>query len=43
MIVRIHAALENPSIHGSVKKPRRDPQRAYAVIASPSFTNSGAF
>jgi len=38
MVVRIHAAFENLSIRRSVKKPCRDPQRGYAITASPSFT-----
>jgi hypothetical protein len=38
MIVRIHAAFENLSIRGSVKKPCGEPQRGYAITASPSFT-----
>jgi hypothetical protein len=42
MVVRIHAALENLSSLGSVKKPCRDPQRGYAITASPSFTDFAA-
>ena len=38
MVVRIHAALENLSIHGSVKKACRDPQRADMITVCPSFT-----
>jgi hypothetical protein len=36
MIVRIHTALENLSSLGSVKKPRGDPQRGYAITVCPS-------
>jgi hypothetical protein len=43
MIVRIHTALENLSIVGSVKKPCGDPQCGYAITASPSFTDFAAF
>jgi hypothetical protein len=43
MIVRIHTALENLSILASVKEARRDPQRAYSIAASPSFTDFAAF
>jgi hypothetical protein len=39
----IHTALENLSILGSVKKPCGDPQRGYAITASPSFTDFAAF
>jgi len=39
----IHTALENLGIGGSVKKPCRDPQRGYAITASPSFTDFAAF
>jgi hypothetical protein len=42
MVMRIHAALENLSIHGSIKKPCRDPQRADAITADPSFTDFAA-
>jgi hypothetical protein len=42
MVVCIHTALENLSIQGSVKEPRRDPQRAYAITASPSFIDFAA-
>ena len=42
MVVRIHAALENLSIHGSVKKACRDPKGAYVITASPSFANFAA-
>ena len=38
MVVCIHAAFENLSILGSVKKPSCNPQRGYAITASPSFT-----
>jgi hypothetical protein len=38
----IHTALENLSSLGSVKKPCRDPQRGYAITASPSFTDFAA-
>jgi hypothetical protein len=43
MIVRIHTALENLSIRRSVEKPGCDPQRAYSIAASPSFTDFAAF
>ena len=43
MVVCIHAAFENLSILGSVKKACRDPQRAYSITASPSFTDVAAF
>jgi hypothetical protein len=43
MIVRIHTALENLSILASVKEARRNPQRAYSIAASPSFTDFAAF
>jgi hypothetical protein len=39
MVMCIHTALENLSIHGSVKEPCRNPQCAYVITASPSFTN----
>jgi hypothetical protein len=42
MVMRIHAALENLGFGGSVQKPCRDPQRAYAIAASPSFTDFAA-
>jgi len=43
MVVRIHAAFENLSIRGSVKKPCGEPQRGYAITSSPSFTDFAAF
>jgi hypothetical protein len=38
MVVCIHAAFENLSILGSVKKPSCNPQRGYAITVCPSFT-----
>jgi hypothetical protein len=42
MVMCIHTSLENVSIHGSVKKACRHPQRAYAITAGPSFTDFAA-
>jgi hypothetical protein len=43
VIVRIHAALENLCIDGSVKEPCRYPQRVYTITASPGLTDFAAF
>jgi hypothetical protein len=43
VIVRIHAALEDLGIDGSIKEPCRDPRRGYAITISPSFTDFAAF
>ena len=40
--MRINAALENLGIGGSVEKPCRDPQRTYAIAASPSLADFAA-
>jgi hypothetical protein len=40
--MRIHAALEKLGIRGSVEKPGCNAQRAYAIAASPSFTDFAA-
>ena len=42
IVMRIHTALEKLSIDGSIKEPCRDPQRGYAITASPSFTDFAA-
>ena len=42
MIVRIHTAPKNLSIRRSVEKPGCNPQRAYSIAASPSFTDFAA-
>ncbi len=40
MVMCIHAALEDLSIHSFVKKPCHDAQRADAITAGPSVTDS---
>ncbi len=38
----IHVAFENLSFQGSVKEPCSNPQRVYAITASPSFADFAA-
>jgi len=42
MVACIHTALKNLSIRRSVEKPGCNPQRAYSIAASPSFTDFAA-